>query len=194
MAKLKLTRALCESAKPNPPSAGSTELRPNELIDTAAPGLLLLVQPSGRRTWFFRPNNRTKRKIGQYPAMTLEMARTATTTMAGALAQDGVLPVRNSSMTFGEFRTKRYDAWAGSHQKDSKGTLQALDYYFGFLNGRQLNSISASDIDRWRDSALKGGMKRSSVNRRLNTIKAALAKAVEWGMLREHPLRSVKPY
>lgn len=158
------------------------------------PGLLLLVQPSGRRTWFYRPNNRTKQKLGDYPAVTLEMARKTAASWAGKVAEEGLMPKRNATTTFGDFRTNRYDPWVKANHKDAKGTLGALDYNFGFLNGRQLANISAGDIDRWRAEALKAGMKQSSVNRRLISLKAALSKAVEWGMLREHPLRSVKAY
>jgi hypothetical protein len=80
----KLTRDRVESAKP---AAARYEVR-----DAACPGLHLVVQPSGAKSWAFRyviAGATRKLTLGQYPALTLEAARAVAATARGEVAKGG---------------------------------------------------------------------------------------------------------
>ncbi|MGY4366663.1 integrase [Bradyrhizobium sp. LB1.3] len=80
----RLTRDRVESAKP---AAARYEVR-----DAAYPGLHLVVQPSGAKSWAFRyviAGVTRKLTLGQYPALTLEAARADAATARGELAKGG---------------------------------------------------------------------------------------------------------
>jgi hypothetical protein len=79
---IKLTRDRVEATKP--------ASAPYEVRDALVPGLRLLVQPSGHRSWLFRYTvGGTYRKLtlGHYPAVSLEAARTAAATARGEVVK-----------------------------------------------------------------------------------------------------------
>ncbi|MEH2551053.1 hypothetical protein V1283_007698 [Bradyrhizobium sp. AZCC 2262] len=81
-AAVKLTRDRVEATKP------ATARR--EVRDALAPGLRLVVQPSGHRSWAFRyklGGKARKLTLGDYPAMSLDAARTAAVTARGEVLQ-----------------------------------------------------------------------------------------------------------
>ncbi|WP_027514878.1 integrase arm-type DNA-binding domain-containing protein [Bradyrhizobium sp. WSM1417] len=84
MPVLKLTRDRVEGAKP---SGTRYEVR-----DAACPGLHLVVQPSGAKSWAFRyviAGATRKLTLGQYPALTLDMARADAAMARGEVAKGG---------------------------------------------------------------------------------------------------------
>lgn len=56
-----------------------------------------------------------------------------------------------------------------------------------------LEDINHWMIDRWRAERLKASKKPSTVNRDITSLKALLAKAIEWELLTTHPLAKLKP-
>lgn len=81
-APVKLTRDRVEKLKP--------AAAPYEVRDAMVPGLRLLVQPSGHRSWLFRytlASTYRKLTIGHFPAVPLEDARTAAATARGEVVK-----------------------------------------------------------------------------------------------------------
>ena len=62
-----------------------------------------------------------------------------------------------------------------------RGTFGAL------LKGVALDEITGFTIERWRSGRLKDGIRPATINRALNTLRGALSRAVEWGLLTTHP-------
>jgi len=50
----------------------------------------------------------------------------------------------------------------------------------------------AWDIEKWRNLKTKSGMSPSTINGYVNTLKGALSRAVEWGIIESHDLNKVK--
>lgn len=61
------------------------------------------------------------------------------------------------------------------------------------IEGKKLSQIRAQEIEAYKTKRLRE-VKESTINRELNTIKAAFNKAVEWGYLTKNPLTSVKRF
>jgi len=57
---------------------------------------------------------------------------------------------------------------------------------------KQLATIIAWDIEKWHASQKKLGKSGSKINGYVNTLKGALSRAVEWGMIDSYDLHTVK--
>jgi integrase len=58
----------------------------------------------------------------------------------------------------------------------------------------RLHEISPLRIDKWRGKKLAEGLAKSTLNRDLSALKAALSKAVEWGLIENNPIAKAKLY
>lgn len=63
----------------------------------------------------------------------------------------------------------------------------------GLLKGKKLSQIRATEIEAYKAKRLQE-VSKATINKELNTIKAAFNKAVEWGYLDKNPLKSVKRF
>jgi integrase len=79
------------------------------------------------------------------------------------------------------------------HLRSAKGVLQAIRFNFASFLPRRLSDISAYEIDRWRTLRLSAGKRPGTVNRAAGRLRSALSKAVEWELLKTHPLAKIKP-
>jgi integrase len=101
-------------------------------------------------------------------------------------------PPEAKALTFGEFVRDHYAPWAVAHQKAGQATVDAIEATFGSLYDKPLDEIKAIDVEGIKAKRLKAGRMPATVNRDLDRIRGALSRAVDWGMLPEHPLRAVK--
>lgn len=170
------------------------------LRDASVPGLLLRVTPAGTKVWGITWGRGQERVIGTYPVMTLEGAREAARRELGEAAKHGApvavvearKPVSEKPITLGAFIREHFAPWATVNQKAGRATVDALEACFGSLYERELRSIVAYDIERFKTKRLKAGIKPATVNRDLDRIRKVYSCTVEWGFLFEHPLRKVK--
>jgi len=202
MAGLKLSPTALERLRKNPPTR-----RVDHTIDNLD-GLLLRVppKPSGRRVWrasfwlrFRYGGDRHWHKINQFPldggqevlATAIDTARSKAREMLADLAAGKNPLAAPTELTFAKFVTEFYGPWVRANHKDPEGTLNRLAL-FG-LDEKPLRAIKLGHIEAWRTKTLAAGRKPATVNRRLNILKAALARAVDWDLLEEHPLKKLKP-
>lgn len=187
-----LTLPKVKNAKP--------EAKLYRLRDAAVPGLLLRVAPTGRKAWAITWARGQERVIGTYPVMTLEGAREAARRELGEAAEHGApvavvearKPISDKPITFGDFIREHFTPWALAHQKAGQATVDALEACFGDLYDRELRSIVAFDLERFKTKRIKDKIQPATVNRDLDRIRKVYSCAVEWGFLGEHPLRKVK--
>lgn len=175
---------------------------PFEVNDTDLKGFGLRVQPSGAMSYFVRyrlKGKQTRFVIGRPATFTPAQARDAAKSiLAGVnLGKDpGSLRAQSApTKTLGDFIDKDYKTWAKSHRKSADATLARLRANFDEHWDRPLSEISTWLIEKWRLKRLnhpKKPAKPATVNRDLNALKAALSRAVEWGLLPTHPLAAVK--
>ncbi len=91
------------------------------------------------------------------------------------------------------FIDNRYDEWAKTHLRRGGEAVKRMKYNFSDLLSKQLSEITKWDLDKWRSEQKKEGKSASTINRDVASLKAALSKAVEWGILPSTPLKALKP-
>lgn len=173
---------------------------PYEISDADLKGFLLRVQPSGTKSFVVTWGRGKRRTLGRHPVMTVAGARAAALGALSESAQHGAplvvieanKPAEDRPITLGDFICEHFAPWAMAHQKAGQATVDALKACFGHLYGRELRSLSAFDVERFKSRRLKEGRKPATVNRDLDRIRSVYSRAVEWGFLGVHPLKAVK--
>ena len=186
--RTKLSAHNIESAKPFD--------APYEIRDTDIQGLILRVQPSGVKSFVVQwgRGKRTTLKP-RYPTLTLGAARTQAHDILSDASKHGTPAAakQKDKATFATFLKDRYEPWATAEQKAGKATVANLRAQFGPLfNTKPLCDITAGNVEKFKAARLKRGIKLATVNRDLDRIRAALNKAVEWGLLGSNPVAGIK--
>jgi integrase len=195
----KLSTTLVKSLTPKP--------KPYEVVDTEVKGFLLRVQPSGAMSYYFAYRTesgvRKRMKLGVHgPACTVAMARDAATAAAGDVTRGvdvqsekkarvaNAVELRNR--TLGVFLEDHYGPWVIAHQKAGAETVARIKQAFAEFLNMPLEDVNLRRIDRYRTDAIGRGLKPSSINRTVTNLQGLLSRAVEWGVISEHPLQGMK--
>ena len=92
------------------------------------------------------------------------------------------------------FLEQQYKPWVLEHRRQGIETVRRLETNFGDLNKKPFTDINSWIIEKWRTKRLKAGISKSTLNRDVGDLKAALTKAVEWELLDVSPLAKLKPF
>jgi integrase len=91
-----------------------------------------------------------------------------------------------------EHHLERYLTWHRSQYPDSHYRVaQIAEQHFADFRGRGLSQITGADIERWKAGRM-AMVSRESAAKELRTLKAILAKAVEWGEIEKNPAEYVE--
>ena len=90
--------------------------------------------------------------------------------------------------TLRSFLENDYGPWVTVNRKGGQLTLGRIRSAFSFLLEKKLGEITPRVIEKWCAQRVKAGVKASTCNRDTAALRSALSKAVEWGMLEDHPL------
>jgi len=161
-----------------------------QIHDTAIPGLVLRVQPTGTKIWKLI-QNRKPRTLGRMPVMTFGMAKTKAEAILRGEDPDAVEDDRAALMTFDVFLTSHYQDWVEANHSQPEETMSRLRRFN--IGSMQLDQIRLADIETWRVKRQKNGISHSTINRDLASLKASLQKAWDWELLNNHPLARLKP-
>ncbi len=174
---------------------------PDELVvrDTELKGFVLRLRATGRHVFGVALGRGRFTTLGGSDKLTAGKARLkAREDLAQRdLSEDGNSERarrKAASMTLAGFLTDHYEPWALSHLKTAPETLVRLRVNFADMLKSRVADLAPFAIERWRTARLKAGRAKSTVNRDVVALKAAVSKAVTWGHLRSHPLAAVKPY
>jgi integrase len=187
--------------------ASTPQDKPFEVRDTEIKGFLLRVQPSGSKTFYLEyrqiSGKKQRYRIGNYPSMTPTAARAAASELYADAAKGVDLQLEKKVArdreakakyeTLGGFIEHWYSPWAKAHQKRGQETLTLLQSSFQELYSKRLDQITSWDIQRWRTERRKSGLKATTINRRVSTLKAVLNRAVDAEVISNNPLGNVKP-
>lgn len=177
-----LNQKLAESAK--------IKDKAYQIHDTAIPGLVLRVQPTGVKIWKLIQDKKP-RTLGRLPVMTFGMAKGKAEAILRGEDPDAVEGDQASQMTFEKFLTDHYQDWVEANHSQPEETLARLRRFN--IGDIQLDEIKLADIETWRVKRQKSGISHTTINRDLSALKASLQKAWDWELLGNHPLARLKP-
>jgi len=166
--------------------------KPYQLHDTAIPGLVLRVQPTGTKLWKLI-QGRKPRTLGRSPVMTYAMAAEKATAILRGEDPDAPTEPEHPArpMTFGDFLEGHYAAFLEANHSNPTESRQRIER-FG-LQDKVLAEIRLADVETWRTKRQQDGRKPSTINRDLAVLRRAFHKAVDWELLDSNPLARLKP-
>ena len=188
--QIKLTQAYIQNIK--------TEERRMKIRDTLLKGLVLFVDPSGRKTWYVdykRPNGkRTDHKIGNMELFTVAEAREAAREFLAsvALGEDPVQKRASRPLILRELIDDFYMPSMKTARKSGSYQHSMLFRNFVFLMDMPLEENSILKIERWRAQRKADGVTNATMNRPVTVLKAVLNWAVKRDLLNESPLRRLE--
>lgn len=168
-----------------------------EVRDVELKGFILRVYPSGRKVYVVEYGRGKRVKVCDANVKTPREARLRATSILGAVV-DGKDPQeerkRAKASNLEDYLEHVYGPWVIENHTGGRMTLNRIRQCFGEeLGKKKLHEVSAWVVEKWRARRLREGLTASTVNRDIAALKAALSKAVEWGLLDTHPLAKVKP-
>ncbi|MHB1949401.1 MAG: phage integrase [Gammaproteobacteria bacterium] len=177
------------------------KLKPKEkqydVRDTSLKGFIIRVTPLGKMSYVCQYGRGRRVNIGQVGTITPAQARDKAKQILSQAVM-GVLAINSKSsqkMTLKSFIDNDYETWRLANRKAGKEDLKRLRANFvGLFGDHLLNEISPMLIEKWRTNRINSGTHPATVNRDIISLKAALAKAVEWELIQEHPLIKLKPF
>jgi integrase len=184
--------------------------KPYDTRDSELKGFLVRVHPSGAKAFYFdyrlaawHGSKRARLKLGSFPNLSADGARTLAKATAGDVARGiDVAARRKTERAEGErkrhgslrtFLDGRYESWAKAHLKSHAFQLSRLRSDFSDELDKPLEGFDQLVVEALRQEWRKAGMKATSVNRDIQRLSSVLSRAVEWGVLDRHPFRGLKP-
>lgn len=171
--------------------------KPYDVRDTELTGFILRVHPTGRKVYYCQYARGKREKLGLAPAVTPEQARLKAKNMLAGIIMDEETPEekrrRAKAHNLQSFLDNEYEPWALENLKTGKQELDRLRAHFlNELGNKKLPDITPWLIEKWRTKRKKAGRAATTINRDIAALRAALSKAVQWNLLSENPLRTVK--
>ena len=168
--------------------------------DTKEKGLSLYITPAGAITFFIRKRiaGRDERvKLGTFPEMTVEQARTAALKTKAAIASGANPNLEKTKLreetTFAELFREYMERYSKPHKKSWKFDEREVNKFLSHWFGRKLSSISRQEVAKLHDKIGQGnGLYQA--NRVLERIRAMFNKAIEWGWDGANPSTGIKKF
>lgn len=187
--RAKITKKLIESLKPKE--------KQYEVRDAELKGLMVRVMPTGTMTYAVEYGRGRKFTIGKANILTPVQARDKARQILADVTR-GIDPQeakrKAKAHTFESFLTQVYAPWVKTHHNDGDATIKRLKTnFFPILGKKKLADITLWQIEKWRSERLREGIKPATVNRDISPLKAALTRAVDWGLIENNPLSRIKP-
>lgn len=188
--KAKITATLLASLKPQD--------KIYRVHDTAQPGLLIRVLPSGHMSYMVTWARNQARTLGRVRVMTLDQARTeAAKHLANAHEHGEPLELTQKrqstrSLTLESFLIDSFEPWALAHQKDALNSCRAIRKSFSSLLKLRLDEIDVRRVEQLRTEWILKGLSVASANRNITRLRGVLSRACEWGDIEKHPLAKLK--
>lgn len=173
-----------------------------DILDTEQRGFVARVSPSGTITYGIRYSNAAGRQcrysLGMtFPATSASDAREAARILLGRIAS-GADPAEENrarhkqTLTLELFIDEQYAKWLIANTKTGQALVNRLKSSFAEHLDKPLAEFNAWIIEKWRAERLKSGMSASTTNRNITVLRGLFSRAVEWGIVKEHPLSTVK--
>ncbi len=164
--------------------------KPYEVRAEKPQGLLLRVQPSGRRTFYVQVGRGQRVRIG--PAGTYTLKQAEERAKAILIDPDAALKRADPALTLNEYIERHYADHALAKLKNgAKSVARVKAIWKPFLNKR-IADLSASEVDRFRNKRLLAGVTSATVNRDIAALSGVLSHYAKHSKA-THPLAGLEP-
>jgi len=166
--------------------------------DTQQPGLCIRVLPSSHMSYMVTWGRNKTATLGRVNVVTLEQARReAARYLAEAHEHGEPLAITQARLsdampTLDAFLRDQFEPWALAHQRDGDNSVRAIRHSFADLLALPMDQVTQKRIEQVRTGWLAAGRSPATANRNVTRLKGLLSRAVDWGVLPEHPLAKVK--
>lgn len=181
--------------------------KPYRIYDTDIKGFVARILPSGKTSYYYEFRNEAGKNksfyIGRHGDITADQAReiaknksadkTKGVDVQAEKKSKQKVAKENLSKTLSGFIDSKYEEWAKAHLATAEDIIKRIKRNFPHLLDIQIEDITLWDLTKWRTERINKGVKAATINRDITTLKAAIAKAVEWGHVKSHPLHNLKP-
>ncbi|WP_330960431.1 site-specific integrase [Photobacterium sp. 53610] len=181
-------------------------LEERRLNDTEISGFHALMSKAGKVTYYLYyriDGKQVNYKLGLASEITPAQARDLAREKAGEVAKgNDVQEIKKAAreenqrrrhLKLSTYLAERYEPFLTTRNpKTSRKIINHLTNSFKFLLDKDLEQITAWEIEKWRTSQRKLGRAPATINYTLNTLKGAISRAVDWGLIESHDLRRVK--
>ena len=182
-----LTVAFVERQKPQKKRYDIRDKLINELI--------LRVESSGKKTYLLdckKPNGkRTSLKIGDASIVSPSQAREIAKEKLLLVLQGIELRDKNK-LTLRKLLDEYYREWTAHNHKNGGCAIKKIEHGFGDFMDTELTQITKLDIEQWRAKKINSGVKASTANRYVATLRAAIHWAYTNDLISEYPLATLK--
>lgn len=171
------------------------DAKPYEVRCDKLKGFLVRVQPSGSMSFICQYARGKRVTLGDARILTLDQARTKAKEILGQVAagvdlQEERKP-KAGPLTLGRFLTDHYQEWITNHHRHDDN-LNRIRASFADLLDTPLTEIIPWTIERHRKARKDAGKAASTINRDVAALRAALSRAVDWGLIESNPLKPLK--
>jgi len=149
-------------------------------------GLLLRVQPSGKRTFYVQVSRGRRIRIGPAPTWTLRAAEERAKKIQ--LDPDDAAPKRSTGATLAEYITDHYEDHATAKLKNGARSVARVKSIWKMLLNKRVADITGNEIDKIRDKRINAGRAPATVNRDVAALSGVLSHWVDVTKAKAHPL------
>lgn len=192
MTKLKFTKTSLGAMIP--PEAGKRVTA----YDTDIPKLALRMTHAGTKTFYVvkrTGNEMVWLKLGVFPDMTVEQARSAAMTALSAFANNenpaDVRRARKQELTFAEL-FKEYGERHGMKKLSWRTDQSIYANHLQILAAQKLSTIKRETISRILSNLEKNGLSGATINNVRALISSLYGRAIEWGYATANPVTGIK--
>ncbi len=186
--QVRLTNNTIEKAKPRE--------TPYELRDTKLVGLVVRVQPTGKKTYYCQYKRGARVRLGVFPSLSVKDAHTKALKVFSDFhsGKDPRKPKQEAARIekFEEFLKLHYFPWVDVNHKNPKDTRNRLLAECGHFSKFRFTEITPLSVDKWRLRKIANGNSPHTANKCFAYLRAALSKADEWGIHSPNPIAKMK--
>lgn len=147
--------------------------KPYEVRAASPQGLLLRVQPSGKRTYYVQVSRGRRVRIGPAGTFTL---RKAEERAKAILLDPDAYEKRTDAETLSEYITRHYTDYAATRLKNGAQSVGRVKATWKALLKKRMADITATEIDKIRTKRLADGLQPATVNRDVAALSGVFAR------------------
>lgn len=170
-----------------------------DIRDSIVTGLILRVEPSGKKTWLIdykRPDGRRNtKKIGDAKILTVMQAREIAKEKLAivTLGEDPGEKEKIDIKTLSDL-INIYAEWVIPNRKTGAYNIQLLKRAFDVFLEKDIDSITLLEVEKWRTKQRSKNFKLATINRKTTALKTLFNWSVRHGLVPQNPIKNLSPF